>query len=108
MRLNEVRIVNVKQEKRKVFFHLTDGTTIARTMDIHEIMNANKMRRTEGEAARVAEYVRLYNEKYSEPQDIKHVELSSDERRFFELHNMRAIGILTPEEEDEYQRLLDE
>lgn len=108
MKANEVRLVNVNQDKCKVFFHLTDGKTIVRTMDIHDIMNANKMRRTGGEAAKIAEYVRLLNEKYSEPQVINYVELTTSERRFFELHHMRSVGFLTPEEEDEYQRLLDE
>lgn len=108
MKANEVRLVNVKQDQCKVFFHLVDGKTIVRTMDIHDIMTANRMRRTEGEAARIAEYVRLFNEEYSEPQEIKYVELTASERRFFELHHMRSVGFLTPEEEDEYQRLLDE
>lgn len=108
MKANEVRLVNIKQDQCKVFFHLTDGKTIVRTMDIHDIMTANRMRRTGGEAARIAEYVRLFNEKYSEPQEIKYVELTASERRFFELHHMRSVGFLTPEEEDEYQRLLDE
>lgn len=108
MKANEVRLVNVKQDHRKVFFHLTDGKTIARTMDIQDIMNANKMRRTGGEAARIAEYVRLFNEEYSEPQEIKYVELTASEKRFFELHQMHSLGILTPDEEDEYYELLDE
>ena len=108
MKANEVRLVNVKQDQCKVFFRLTDGKTIVRTMDIHDIMTANRMRRTGGEAARIAEYVRLFNEKYGEPQEIKYVELTASERRFFELHHMRSVGFLTPEEEDEYQRLLDE
>ena len=108
MKANEVRLVNVKQDQCKVFFHLTDGKTIVRTMDIHDIMTANRMRRTGGEAARIAEYVRIFNEKYGEPQEIKYVELTASERRFSELHHMRSVGFLTPEEEDEYQRLLDE
>ena len=108
MKANEVRLVNVHQDKCKVFFHLTDGKTIARTMDIHDIMNANKMRRAGGETARITEYVRLFNEKYSEPQEIKFVEMTASDKRFFQLHHMRSVGFLTPEEEDEYQRLLDE
>lgn len=108
MKANEVRLVNVKQDQCKVFFHLTDGKTIVRTMDIHDIMAANRMRRTGGEDARIAEYMRLFNEQYSEPQEIKFVELTASERRFFELHQMHLLGILTPDEEDEYYELLDE
>ena len=77
-------------------------------MEAGEIIAANRLRRTKGEDARIAEYARLFNEKYSEPQEIRLVELNNSERRFFELHHMRSIGILTPDEEDEYQRLLDE
>ena len=77
-------------------------------MEAGEIIAANRLRRTEGEDARIAEYTRLFNEKYSEPQEIRHVELNNSERRFFELHHMHSIGILTPGDEDEYQRLLNE
>ena len=98
----------MNQDQCKVYFHLHNGKTVVRTMDVSEIIAANRLRRTKGEDARIAEYARLFNEKYSEPQEIRHVELTNSERRFFELHNMRSIGILTPDEEDEYQRLLDE
>lgn len=108
MKANEVRFVNVKQDQCKVYFHLNNGKTVVRTMEAVEIIAANKLRRTEGEDARIAEYARLFNEKYSEPQEIRHVEMTNNERRFFELHQMNSLGILTPDEEDEYQRLLDE
>ena len=108
MKANEVRLVNVKQDQCKVYFHLNNGKTVVRTMEAAEIIAANKLRRTEGEDARIAEYARLFNEKYSEPQEIRHVELTNSERRFFELHNMNSLGILTPDEEDEYYELLDE
>ena len=108
MKANEIRLVNVKQDQCKVYFHLDNGEAFVRTMDAGEIIAANKLRRTEGEDARIAEYARLFNEKYSEPQEIRHVELTDSERRFFELHHMRSIGILTPGDEDEYQRLLNE
>lgn len=108
MKANEVRLVNVKQEQCKVYFHLNNGKTVVRTMEAGEIISANKLRRTEGEDARIAEYARLFNEKYSEPQEIRHVELTKSERRFFELHQMHSLGILTPDEEDEYYELLDE
>ena len=105
MKANEVRIINEKQENGKVFFHLNDGKTIVRTMCAQEIATANRMRNTHGEEARIAEFVRLFNEKYSEPQNLTSVELDAEERRFFELHNIRKIHPLTPEEEEEYQRL---
>ena len=108
MKANEIRLVNVKQDQCKVYFHLNNGKTVARTMEACEIIAANRLRRTEGEDARIAEYARLFNEKYSEPQETRNVELTDSDRRFFELHHMRSIGILTPGEEDEYQRLLNE
>ena len=106
MKANEVRIVNANQEKGKGFFHLKDGKTIARTMSQNEIATANRIRNNYGEEARIAEFVRLFNERYAEPQNIKNVELDEEERRFFELHNIREIYQLTPEEEDEYNKLL--
>lgn len=108
MKANEIRLVNVKQDHCKVYFHLNNGKTVVRTMEASEIIAANRLRRTEGEDARIAEYARLFNEKYSEPQETRHVELTDGDRRFFELHHMHSIGILTPEEDDEYQKLLDE
>ena len=108
MKANEIRLVNVKQDQCKVYFHLDNGKTVVRTMEACEIIAANKLRRTEGEDARIAEYARLFNEKYSEPQETRKVELTNSDRRLFELHHMRSIGILTPGEEDEYQRLLNE
>ena len=108
MKANEVRIVTAKQENGKVFFHLKDGKTIVRTMSQNEIATANRIRNTHGEEARIAEFVRLFNERYAEPQNITNVELDEEERRFFELHNIREIQPLTPEEEDEYNKLLNE
>ena len=106
MKANEVRIVNANQEKGKVFFHMKDGKTIVRTMSQHEIATANRIRNNYGEEARIAEFVRLFNERYAEPQNIKNVELDEEERRFFELHNIKEVYTLTPEEENEYNKLL--
>ena len=106
MKANEVRIVNANQEKGKVFFHMTNGKTIVRTMSQKEIATANYIRNNYGEEARIAEFVRLFNELYAEPQNIKNVELDEEERRFFELHNIKEVYPLTPEEDDEYNRLL--
>ena len=106
MKANEVRVVNANQENGKVFFHLNDGKTIVRTMSQKEIATANYIRNNYGEEARIAEFVRLFNERYEEPQDIKNVELDEEERRLFELHNIKEVYPLTPEEEDEYNKIL--
>ena len=108
MKANEVRIVNASQEKGKVFFHMNDGKTIVRTMSQKEIATANYIRNNYGEEERIAELVRLFNEKYSEPQNLTNVELDEEERRFFELHNIKEVYPLTPEEDDEYNKLLNE
>ena len=106
MKANEVRIVDTNQEKGKVFFHLKNGKTIVRTMSQNEIVTANYIRNNYGEEARISEFVRLFNERYAEPQNIKNVELDEEERRFFELHNLKEVYPLTPEEEDEYNKLI--
>ena len=106
MKANEVRIVTANQENGKVFFHMNDGKTIVRTMSQKEIETANYIRNNYGEEARIAEFVRLFNERYAEPQNIKNVELDEEERRFFELHNTKEVYPLTPKEEDEYTKLL--
>ena len=106
MKANEVRIVNANQENGKVFFHMKNGKTIVRTMSQNEIATANRIRNNYGEEARIAEFVRLFNERYSEPQNITNVELDAEERRFFELHNIKEVYPITPEEEDEYNKLL--
>ena len=108
MKANEVRIVNANQEKGKVFFHLKNGKTIVRTMSQNEIATANRIRNNYGEEARIPEFVRLFNERYAEPQNITNVELDEEERRFFELHSIKEVYPLTPEEEDEYNKLLNQ
>ena len=67
---NEVRIVNSNQENGKVIFHLVNGKTVVRTMCASEIIMANTIGNRDGADARIAEYVRLFNERYSEPQKI--------------------------------------
>lgn len=108
MKANEIRIVNANQENGKVFFHLKNGKTIVRTMSHNEIATANYIRNNYGEEARISEFVRLFNERYAEPQNITNVELDEEERRFFELHNIRKIHPLTTEVEDEYNKLLNQ
>ena len=105
---NDVRIVNSNQEKGKVFFHMVNGKTVVRTMCASEIIKANTIGNREGEDARIAEYVRLFNERYSEPQKITYVEPSESEKRYFELHNMSRICPLTPDEEEELEELENE
>ena len=108
MKSNEVRIVNANQENGKVFFHLVNGKTVVRTMCASEIIKANTIGNREGEDARIAEYVRLFNERYSEPQKITYVEPSESEKRYFELHNMSRICQLTPEDDEELEELENE
>ena len=105
---NDVRIVNSNQEKGKVFFHMVNGKTVVRTMCASEIIKANTIGNREGEDARIAEYVRLFNERYSEPKKITYVEPSESEKRYFELHNMSRICPLTPDEEEELEELENE
>lgn len=105
---NEVRIVNSNQETGKVFFHLVNGKTVVRTMCASEIISANTIGNREGEDARISEYVRLFNEKYSEPQKITYVDPSESEKRYFELHNMSRICPMTPDEEEELEELENE
>ena len=108
MKSNEVRIVNANQENGKVFFHLVNGKTVFRTMCASEIIKANTIGNRDGADARIAEYVRLFNEKYSEPQKITYVEPSESEKRYFELHNMSRICQLTPEDDEELEELENE
>ena len=105
MKKNEVRMINANQEKGKVFFHMADGKTIIRTMSASEIRKANTIGNREGENARIAEYVRLFNEQYSEPQTAANVELSASEKRYFELHNMSKVMPLDAEQEEELKEL---
>ena len=105
MKKNEIRMINANQEKGKVFFHMADGKTIIRTMSASEIRKANTIGSREGEDARIDEYVRLFNEQYSEPQTVANVELSASEKRYFELHNMSKVMPLDAEQEEELKEL---
>ena len=105
MKKNEVRMINANQEKGKVFFHMADGKTIIRIMSASEIRKANTIGNREGEDARIAEYVRLFNEQYSEPQTVANVELSASEKRYFELQNMSKVMPLDAEQEEELKDL---
>ena len=105
MKKNEVRMINANQEKGKVFFHMADGKTIIRTMSASEIRKANTTGNREGEDARIAEYVRLFNEQYSEPQTVGNAEPSASEKRYFELHNMSKVMPLDAEQEEELKDL---
>lgn len=108
MNTTDIRIIKSYQESGRVFFHLKNGKTVVRTMDANHIRLANTIGNRQGEDARIEEYVRLFNELYSEPQVVKYNVLSYDEKRFFYLHKMREVFPLPEEEESEYQRLLNE
>ena len=105
MKANEVRIINANQESGKVFFHLKNGKTVIRTMYASDIIKANTIGHRKGEDARIEEYVRLFNEQYSEPQTVANVELSASEKRYFELHNMSKVMPLDAEQEEELKDL---
>ena len=105
---SEVRIVNSNQENGKVFFHLVNGKTVVRTMCASEIIKANTIGNRDGADARIAEYVSLFNERYSDPQKITYVGLSESDKRYFELHNMSRICPMTPDEEEELEELENE
>ena len=107
MTSNEVRIVNANQERGMVYFHMVDNKTIVRTMSASEIRKANTIGNRQGEEARKEEYIRLFNEKYSEPQSISNVELSAQEKRYFELHNMSKVFPLDAQQEEELKSLED-
>ena len=105
MKKNDVRTVNTNQEKRLVYFHLANGKTVVRTMESKEIIKAKS---SHDEQQRIEEFVRLFNEKYSEPQKTEYVKLSTSDERFFFLRHMRTINTLNADEEDEYKNLLNE
>ena len=107
MTSNEVRMVNANQERGTAYFHMVDNKTIVRTMSASEIRKANTIGNRQGEEARKEEYVRLFNEKYSEPQSISNVELSAQEKRYFELRNMSKVFPLDAEQEEELKSLED-
>lgn len=90
-----------------VYFHMVNNKTIVRTMSASEIRKANTVGSRQGEEARKEEYVRLFNEKYSDPQSISNVELSAKEKRYFELHNMSKVFPLDAEQEEELKSLED-
>ena len=103
--MNEIRLINTNQEKGKVFFHMVNGETIVRTMSASEICKANTIGNRQGEDARIAEYVRLFNEQYSEPKTVANVELSESDKRYFELQNMSKVFPLDAEQEEELKEL---
>ena len=88
-----------------MFFHMLNGKTVIRTMYASDIRKANSIGHREGEDARIEEYVRLFNEQYSEPQTVANVELSASEKRYFELHNMSKVMPLDAEQEAELNEL---
>ena len=106
METNEVKQVRAFQNSRRVFFNLKNGKTVVRMMDAYDIIQANRLGNLNGQEARIAEYVRLFNESYSEPQKITYQKLTAEEERFFELHNMGQIIPLPADMEEEYETLL--
>lgn len=107
MKINaqDIRFINENQESGRVFFHTLDGATIVRTMTSSEVRGAQVIRSRQGVAAFNEEMCRLFNEKYSEPQQFNVKPMTQDDARFFELRHIRTVRTLTPEEEAEYREL---
>lgn len=105
MKASDIRLINENQESGRVFFHTNDGQTICRTMTSREVQQGQILRRREGNEAFTNHFVDLFNNRYSEPQDVRS-RMSEDDARFFWLHHCRKMNPLTPDEEEEYQRLL--
>jgi len=105
--INDIRLINENIDRKQVFVHLfSTNKPIIRTIDGSELHHFTNIRSHEGMSAAKAYMCDLINEKYLAPQHIEKVKLSKKEERFFELHNMRKLGILDAEQEDEYQALL--
>lgn len=104
--VEDIRMINEYQESGRVFIHLKNGRNICRTMLSSEIQNAQRIRSHEGYEAFRSEIVRLFNDKYSKPQQTRNKCMTYEDERFWELHNMRKICVLPPVEEAEYERLL--
>lgn len=109
MKTEDVRLINFHSDQNKVYFHLHNGKTVVRYMTPYEISNANRIGNTHGEEERIKEYVRLFNEKYSEPQKVEKVPLSESEKRMFMLlHEREVIGELPEEKERELEEVIEE
>lgn len=87
---------------------MLNGKSVIRTMYASEIIKANTIGHREGEDARIAEYVRLFNEQYSEPQKITHRQLSVSEERYYWLLDTKKIIPLSDDEREELQNLEEE
>ena len=109
MKTEDVRFVTVSPESGKVFVALKNGKNVIRHFSWDDIAAANKTIREGGHAARVEFVVNLINTKYMKFERPKPAPMSEEDERFFELKNKRDIGNpLPPEDEAEYQRLLNE
>jgi hypothetical protein len=109
MKASDIRLINENQESGRVFIHLIGGQTICRVMSPREVRVAQKIRSREGGEAFKNEIVRLFNDRYSEPQGVmRQGPADRDEERFWTLHNMRKINPLPTDEESEYQILLNQ
>lgn len=105
--INDIRLINENLDRKQVFVHLYSKIKpIVRTIDGSELHRFTNIRSHEGMSEAKAYMCDLINEKYLEPQCIGTVKLSAEEERFFELRNMRKLGILDPEQEAEYEALL--
>lgn len=109
MKTEDVRFVTVSPESGKVFVALKNGKNVIRHFSWDDIAAANKTIREGGQAARVEFVVNLINTKYMKFERPKPAPMCEEYARFFELKSERDIsGSLSPEDEAEYQKLLNE
>lgn len=87
MKANEIRLINENQGTGRVFFHTFNNHTIVRTMTSAEVQRGQLIRKNEGNEAMKAYFVQLFNEKYSEPQQM--VKPTASDAQYFEKNNLR-------------------
>lgn len=109
MKTEDVRFVTVSPDTGKVFVALKNGKNVIRHFSGDDVRTANKTIREGGLVARVEFVVNLINTKYMKFERTKPAPMCEEYARFFELKDEREIsGSLSPEDEAEYQKLLNE
>ena len=108
MKTEDVRFVTVSPESGKVFVALKNGKNVIRHFSGDDVRAANKTIREGGLAARVEFVVNLINTKYMKFEKPKPVPMCAADESFWLLHAKRRDCGLSPEDEKEYQYLLNE
>lgn len=92
LQINDIRLVSENLDAKRIFIHLhSSNKPIVRTIEGREIHRFTNIRATEGMESAKQYICDLINEKYSEPQVIKKVELSKSDEAYFERHAYSAI-----------------